>query len=63
MSGVSQNPDQETDVTLIRLITDGKNPRGIPSAKFIVWTIDRFFLGGLNYFLGKRRGIFRWKFS
>lgn len=24
------------DVTLLKLITEGKNPRGIPSAKFIV---------------------------
>jgi hypothetical protein len=29
-------PDAAQDVTLLRLITEGKNPRGIPSAKFIV---------------------------
>lgn len=29
-------PDAAQDVTLLKLITEGKNPRGIPSAKFIV---------------------------
>jgi hypothetical protein len=31
-----QPADSNQDVNIMRLITEGKNPRGIPTAKFIV---------------------------
>lgn len=31
-----EDGNKEEDVKLTQLITEGKNPRGIPSAKFIV---------------------------
>lgn len=34
MQSAEANPNH--DVNIQRLITDGKNPRGIPTAKFIV---------------------------
>ena len=33
---VKQSGDTHQDVNIMRLITEGKNPRGIPTAKFIV---------------------------
>lgn len=33
---VKQSGDANQDVNIMRLITEGKNPRGIPTAKFIV---------------------------
>jgi hypothetical protein len=36
MTEVSDAVDKTKDLNLITLISDGKNPRGIPAAKFIV---------------------------
>jgi hypothetical protein len=32
--------DPTKDISLLKLITEGKNPRGIPGAKFIVRRLD-----------------------
>jgi len=36
MSSISEEKAHDKDIDISNLITDGKNPRGIPKAKFIV---------------------------
>ena len=41
-STVAAEANPNHDVNIQRLITDGKNPRGIPTAKFIVSFASKF---------------------